>query len=174
MNSDWAAGKGVALLFEGNTAYGNGASPSNSSGDTSEPVPFQPEFKYPFPLHVAELRSDAQSIRRLRFRSCPTPIVPLSLREATPPADQLPALRPQLTSPVVEATLDSILDNIRHEDVSAVGIVATDSRDVLFLAREVKKHAPDVQLFFAGATCSTCTRSTSPTHAAQSSRHRTR
>jgi hypothetical protein len=150
MNSDWATGKGVALLFEGNTAYGNGASPSNSPGSTSERVLFQPEFKYPFPLHVAELRSDAQSSTPTQISLLPTPIVPLSLREATPPADQLPALRPQLTSPVVEATLDSILDNIRHEDVSAVGIVATDSRDVLFLAREVKKHAPDVQLFFAG------------------------
>src|SRR5262249_23084893 len=71
-------------------------------------------------------------------------------REVTPPADQLPALRPQLTSPVVEATMSNLLDNIRHEGISAVGIIATDSRDVLFLAREVKKSAPDVQLFFAG------------------------
>ena len=114
---------------------------------------FQPQFTVSaFPLHVAELRSDAPSTSSAtRSHCCPTPIVPLSLREATPPADQLPALRPELTTPVVEATLDSILDNIRHEDVSAVGIVATDSRDVLFLAREVKKHAPDVQLFFAGS-----------------------
>ncbi|HEX7138148.1 MAG TPA: hypothetical protein VF219_09890, partial [Vicinamibacterales bacterium] len=149
MNSDWATGKGVALLVEGNTAYGNSATPP--PGSTQATDAFQPKFRYPFPLHVAELRSDAQANTGTQISLLPTPIVPLSLREATPPADQLPALRPQLTTPVVEATLDSILDNIRHEDVSAVGIVATDSRDVLFLAREVKKHAPDVQLFFAGA-----------------------
>jgi len=156
MNADWATGKGVALLVEGNTAYGNSATPgSNSTKPGSEPAPhvepFQPQFRYPFPLHVAELRSDGHSSTSAQVSLVPAPIVPLSLREATPPADQLPALRPQLTTPVVEATLDSILDNIKHEDVSAVGIVATDSRDVLFLAREVKQHAPDVQLFFAGS-----------------------
>jgi hypothetical protein len=72
------------------------------------------------------------------------------MREATPPADQLPALRPQLTSPVVENQINGILDNLQHEGVSAVGIVATDERDVLFLARLLKRQAPDVQLFFTG------------------------
>jgi hypothetical protein len=73
------------------------------------------------------------------------------MREASPPADLIPALRPQLTSAVVEATVDSILDAIRHEKYSAVGIVATDDRDILFLAREVKRTSPDVQLFLFGA-----------------------
>src|SRR5690606_35640573 len=38
----------------------------------------------------------------------------------------------------------------RHERITAVGILATDDRDVLFLAREVKRAAPDVQLFLFG------------------------
>jgi hypothetical protein len=156
MKPAWGRGTGVALLVEGNTVFGNSALPPSVAGSkTSEEfadVKFQPEFRYPFPLHIAELRSDAQSNPATTPISLlPAPIVPLSLREATPPADQVPALKPQLTTAVVEATLDSILDNIRHENVSAVGIVATDARDVLFLAREVKKHAPDVQLFFSGA-----------------------
>jgi hypothetical protein len=73
------------------------------------------------------------------------------MREASPPADLIPALRPQLTSAVVEATVDSILDAIHHEKYTAVGIVATDDRDILFLAREVKRTSPDVQLFLFGA-----------------------
>ena len=77
-------------------------------------------------------------------------MIPLNLREATPPSDVIPALRPQLTGPVVESTVDSILDAIRHEKISAVGIIATDDRDVLFLAREVKRASPDVQLFLFG------------------------
>ena len=77
-------------------------------------------------------------------------MIPLTLREATPPSDVIPALRPQLTGPVVGATVDSILDTIRHEKMSAVGIIATDDRDVLFLAREVKRASPDVQLFLFG------------------------
>jgi hypothetical protein len=51
---------------------------------------------------------------------------------------------------VVEETVDSMLDAIRHEKISAVGIFATDDRDVLFLAREVKRASPDVQLFLFG------------------------
>ena len=79
---------------------------------------------------------------RRRFRStCAKP---------APPTDLVPALRPQLTSPVVEATVDSILDAIRHEKRRAVGIFATDDRDALFLAREVKRSSPDVQLFLFG------------------------
>ena len=78
-------------------------------------------------------------------------MIPLNLREATPPTDVIPALQPQLTGPIVETTVDSILDAIRHEKISAVGIVATDDRDVLFLAREVKRASPDVQLFLFGA-----------------------
>src|SRR5262249_57257243 len=70
--------------------------------------------------------------------------------EPSQPTDLIPALRPQLTSPVVEATVDSIFDTIRHEKHSAVGIIATDDRAVLFLAREVKRAAPDVQLFLFG------------------------
>ena len=81
----------------------------------------------------------------------PTAAVPLNMRETTPPAESIPALRPQLTSSVVESTVDTILDAIRHERLSAVGIQATDDRDVLFLAREVRRAAPDVQLFFLGA-----------------------
>src|SRR5262249_39348604 len=104
---------------------------------------------YRFPLHVAQLRNDATPTVTMPL--LPAPIVPLNFRDATPPADQLPALRPQLTSPVVEATISNLLDNIRHEGITAVGIIATDSRDVLFLAREVKKAAPDVQLFLAGS-----------------------
>jgi hypothetical protein len=69
------------------------------------------------------------------------------LREAAPPSDQIPALRPALTSAVVASTVEAILDAIRHENLSAVGIVATDNRDALFLAREVKRSTPDAQLF---------------------------
>ena len=87
---------------------------------------------------------------RSRALSCPGRSFPLNMRETVPPSDLIPALRPQLTSPVVGSTVDSILDAIRHEKLSAVGILATDDRDVLFLSREVKRASPDVQLFLFG------------------------
>ena len=158
INPRWKNGRHVALLVEGNTSFGASANATLLKRDdkliTPCPPPaddpFNSELMYTFPLHVSQLRDDAQAqpAPTPAVSLLPTPIVPLNFRETTPPSDQVPALRPQMTSPVTEAIVDNILDNIRHERVSAVGIVATDSRDLLFLAREVKKGAPDVQLFF--------------------------
>jgi hypothetical protein len=167
MNRPWSLGRDVGLLVEGNTSFGQSAAPSTLPRDAApsaaapgvppcdaprriEQETFPCAVIYRFPLHVAQLRSDAATSPST-VSLLPTPIVPLRFRETTPASDQLPALRPQLASPVAEATIDNILDNIRHQNLSAVGIVATDSRDVLFLAREVKRAAPDVQLFFVGS-----------------------
>ncbi len=40
-----------------------------------------------------------------------------------------------------------ILEKIKQEEIQAVGIVATDVQDVLFLAKQVRMYAPDVLLF---------------------------
>ena len=177
MNPDWTVGEHVALLIESNTSFGQSAAPAGrgaaergsgaavAASQTLAPAPTCSAFPnvtisagafpcatvYRFPLHVSQLRSDATLSQPAPLSLLPTPIVPLSFRDTTPASDQLPALRPQLASPVAEATVDNILDNIRHEDLDVVGIVATDPRDVLFLAREVRKAAPDVQLFFVGS-----------------------
>ncbi|HEY2151205.1 MAG TPA: hypothetical protein VGH34_10370 [Vicinamibacterales bacterium] len=164
MNPAWSTGEHVALLVESNTSFGQSAAPANAAGPVAagprcrsfpgtaiSPAAFPCATVYRFPLHVSQLRSDATLSQPGSVSLLPTPIVPLSFRDTTPASDQLPALRPQLASPVAEATVDNILDNIRHEDLDVVGIVATDARDALFLAREVRKAAPDAQLFFVGS-----------------------
>lgn len=177
MNPDWKDGCHVALLIESNTAYGGGTTrepedPQEKRGSTTQTrcgasarttetrSKNEPEKRnvrdlpdasvFYFPLHVAQLRNDAPASLQPGTSLLPTAIVPLNMRETAPPTDLVPALRPQLTSPVVEATIDSIFDTIRHEKLNAVGIIATDDRDVLFLAREVKRASPDVQLFLLG------------------------
>ncbi len=92
--------------------------------------------------------ADSQSAAPSTISLLPSSAVPLNLKETIPPADQIPALRPQLTSAIVESQMNGILDNIEHEGITAVGIVATDERDVLFIARLLKRQAPNVQLFF--------------------------
>jgi hypothetical protein len=144
LNSSWKDGNGVALLNESNTAFGNPTA-------TETVTAFAAAKVFTFPLHIAQLRSDAPSLAQPGTALLSAPAIPLNLREATPPSDAIPALRPQLTGPVVGTTVDSILDVIRHEKISAVGILATDDRDVLFLAREVKRSSPDVQLFLSAA-----------------------
>lgn len=143
MNPWWRDGQHVALLTESNTEYGHSQNREPGHGA------FKSAEVFKFPLHVAQLWSE-----RLEAAPAPLfvpgPIVPLNMREAAPPSDQIPALRPQLTSAVVGSTVESILDAIRHEKLSAVGIFATDERDALFLAREVKRSTPDAQLFLFG------------------------
>lgn len=151
INPAWKDGQGVALLTESNTAFGGDAgnkAPKPGEDDTQQ-KPFAQAKIFNFPLHVAQLRSDAPALEQ-PGALLSGPIIPLDMRETVPPSDLIPALRPQLTSPVVGSTVDSILDAIRHEKLSAVGILATDDRDVLFLSREVKRSSPDVQLFLFG------------------------
>jgi len=150
INPGWKDGNGVALLNESNTAFGGDADPSTPNVASNTVRTFAKAKVFNFPLHIAQLRSDAPSLGQPGAALLSGPVIPLNLREATPPSDAIPALRPQLTGPVVQTTVDSILDAIRHEKISAVGIIATDDRDVLFLAREVKRSSPDVQLFLFG------------------------
>lgn len=162
MNPDWLGGANVAILLESNTVYGQtprkfaeqlkrdrDASPGDGVDVAQDP--FEKASVFSFPMHLSQLRNDTSDSPASAPSLLPTSAVPLNMRETTPPADLIPALRPQLTSPVVESTVDTILDTIRHKRLTAVGIQATDDRDVLFLAREVKRAAPDVQLFFLGA-----------------------
>jgi len=147
MNPSWNCGKGVAILRESNTAYGASKPKPESCNDD----PFEQASVFTFPMHVSQLRSDSPVESVPSMSLLPTAAIPLNMKETTPAADQIPALRPQLTSPVVESTIATILDAMQHEHISAVGIQATDDRDILFLAREVKRAAPDVQLFLMGA-----------------------
>jgi hypothetical protein len=147
LNPQWGKGTQVALLTESNTAFGSSVGKEYVSADTH----WTPEFKFQFPLHIAQLMSDIQSAAVPAVSLLPSSAVPLTLRESAPPADQIPALRPQLTSPIVENEINGILDKIHHQRVTAVGIVATDERDVLFLARLLKRRAPNVQLFLTAS-----------------------
>ena len=154
MNPSWTCGRNVGILKESNTAYGQASAfgrASRTAKDCEKDPPLAEAEVFAFPLHVSQLRSDSPETTSSTVTLLPAPAIPLNMRETTPAADQIPALRPQLTSPVVDATVDTILDTIRHERLTAVGIQATDDRDVLFLAREVKRAAPDVQLFLLGA-----------------------
>ena len=143
LNPDWETGQHVALLYESNTAFGS------SSALTTDK--WRPQRTYPFPLHIAQLMADSQPSASPTVTLTPKSAVELTLRDTTPPSDQLPALRPQMTSPVVESEINGMLDAIQHEGITAVGIIATDERDVLFLARLLKRQAPNVQLFFTGS-----------------------
>jgi hypothetical protein len=60
--------------------------------------------------------------------------------------DNLPVTS-ELTPASVEVLLNQIEDAVSDHDVRAVGIVATDVRDKLFLAEEMRTRLPNVTLF---------------------------
>ena len=137
-------GKGprIARLLESNTTYGVGM---NSRPEDT----YEPEYiDLHFPLHISRLRSDARgagaSVPTIglvsRFR-------PLALGDESRPTDQLPIFTPQTTTAYVELVLSRILDTIRREQIHIIGIMATDARDKLFLARQISMYVPNAILY---------------------------
>jgi hypothetical protein len=105
----------------------------------------------PFPMHISQVRTAYARDRSLLPGGAADPVSPVSALPV-PLAEQggkreLPLLAPGLTTSAAELVLAGILTRISREDIRYLGIVATDVRDKLFLARLVHQYCPDVQLF---------------------------
>jgi hypothetical protein len=133
----------VALLSEADTAYGN---EMHSNG-------FQVAYQIKFPIHIADVRSawEKEDAVREAASSGPaapqTALVPIDLQTgAAEPSDDLPTFS-RLTAAYDERSLTASLAALEANGIEAVGIIATDIRDRLFLAEAIHRNAPDVQLF---------------------------
>lgn len=160
----------MAILTEGNTAYGSSLRvpphssrrPELRSGTLAPCSPLQVRAGFidlPFPLHISRLRSESEKSRRERQQSSqqqtPTPdsslTLPLPTEDDSGDAkDSIPPVS-QLDISSSELMLSNILSTISHEQINYVGITATDVRDVIFLAREIREHAPAVVIFTLNA-----------------------
>ncbi|HKW32221.1 MAG TPA: hypothetical protein VJN92_04400 [Candidatus Acidoferrum sp.] len=113
----------------------------------------------PFPLHISRLRSESEKNRAQRNRSTqqtsqnqdtskylPVPFADDSeeTKDAIPPFSDL-----ETTSS--ELILANLLTTLSRERFDYVGIAATDVRDTIFLAREVREHSPSSVLFSLNA-----------------------
>jgi hypothetical protein len=138
----------VAVLVEGNTAYG-GALRDLLQGGTGPRLCTAHCAVLPFPLHISRLRNAAENAGLLRAAGAAdaSRSLPLLLDEPTAPTDQVPSMAPRLTSSSSDLALAAILDTIDREDIRAVGLFATDARDKLFLAQQIALRSPDVLLF---------------------------
>jgi len=150
-----------AVLTEGNTAYGQNFTKQTAPGKLSAgPNDGEcgkgqgpPEIlSLPFPLHISRLRVAAgkASLAQDQSRadsgnSNPAPAPQTPERTAEPRGD-LPSIS-DLTVQSAQLTLSNLISTIAREQYSYVGIVATDVRDVTFLASEVRRHAPATILF---------------------------
>jgi hypothetical protein len=140
----------VAVLAEADTAYAqsfvSGPGPKNESC-------YRPKYVIDFPIHISDVRSAWESEASLREQTAqssvlnvPITSVRVDLHERPDTLDDLPTFS-TLTAASDERALSAALGMLQENRVDVVGIVATDSRDKLFLAHAVHRTAPDAQLF---------------------------
>lgn len=169
---EWRTGDGVALLTESNTGWGasldaqagvgtagreaRGRGPSIESAEaecgaspsSAASRPFKDALRLGFPLHIADrYASRPRAVADPQYARVLGAVEPLRLDDSNTPSDRLPTFTPHLTDAARDLTLDGILSQLQRRRIGAVGILATDTRDRLFLAREINRVAPDVLLF---------------------------
>jgi hypothetical protein len=103
-------------------------------------------------MQLSRVRSAYERDRSLRVEEGrtierPRQFLQLPLDAAEQPSDVLPALSPLMTTANTELAMASLLSNVSRDAVEAVGVQATDPKEVLFLSRLIKDHCPDVRLF---------------------------
>jgi hypothetical protein len=152
----------VALLSEGNTVYGQTTPKRRPDKEIladgrnldSHPCNTPTEVtRIPFPLHISQLRAALQRVRSSQRETAPQPAsnsegLPLdqSLEEVNQRHDSVPPLS-QLDTATAELVMSNLLSTISQEKYHYVGILATDVRDVIFLAREIREHCPETIIF---------------------------
>ena len=134
----------VAMLSEASTAYGQ----TNMRDAQLRPV----VLNLPFPLHISQLRTLSEKQQRSQQKSnselggSPTEWVPLDKGELSQPKETPPSFSPLEVSSA-ELVLSRLLSTISREEIHAVGILATDVRDTIFLAHEIHQHCPSSLVF---------------------------
>jgi hypothetical protein len=132
----------IALLSEGGTAPGREI--RDSAKDLTTLV---------FPLHISQLRAASEKhseTHQPQTQSLATQLheLPLtqSLEEVNERKDALPPLS-QLDLASNEQIMANLFSTISRERFRYVIIQATDVRDIIFLAKEIREHSPTTVLF---------------------------
>ncbi len=131
----------VAVLSESATQYGADSTSHAGRG----------YLTISFPLNIASLRSEFDRTSRPLEQSPllglgEGPRTRLSLDESAKPRESPPVVS-RLTVPTLDVVMDNAMQQLRAHDIRAVVIKATDVRDKLMLARELRRRLRDVVLF---------------------------
>lgn len=138
----------IAVLFEGNTQYGR--SLIQALTQTGSLLPSE-MIMLPFPMNISRLRDTPQDDKAglAGALGLPSKFRPLPMESVGKPADQIPQLWPKTTSSYVELAISGILQTMRTEHIGTVALMATDPRDKLFLARQIRRDSPNVCILTA-------------------------
>lgn len=144
----------IAILSEADTSYGSELL-ARSSGDAAqvEPDPsLRKVRRLRYPMTLSRMRDEYSQRGRLGEASLSQPEIiqrrnlDLSLDVSPFSIDILPSFSPS-SAAVAELVLESVLSAVHNDDIRVLGILGTDTTDKLFLARQIRKRCPDVQLF---------------------------
>lgn len=141
----------MAVLFEANTQYGRGLRKLITRRSDSATEKRAETIELPFSMNVSRLRSTIEPDKAGTpdTLGLPSRFRPLSMEEMGHPADRLHEFFPVTTSAYVELMLAKTLQTIRQEHVGTVALMATDSRDKLFLAQQLARYSPNVSIVTA-------------------------
>lgn len=151
----------VALLSEATTQYGQGfqRGDSGSRGDAAnegteaaDPLALPADDRplvIPFPMNISNLRAEfarnpAPEVDAPLRLGTEEPRIPLSLRGLSR-SDELPPVFSRVTAPTLDLMLEAVAQALVKNDIRAVVLIATDVRDQLFLANELRKRTRSVQ-----------------------------
>lgn len=134
-----SAGGSSAILGESMTAYGEGVSAFGQGMDA-------PLVHWRFPPNIASMRRAYTEVQEKDGAAALTR-APSAARTA--PAEERGELSDQ--TPIThDLALAEVLRELGRREIRNVGIVATDARDVIFIAERVGRQLPDVRLFTIG------------------------
>jgi hypothetical protein len=113
----------------------------------------------PFPLHISQLRSELERSRAKQNKTSDqaaqsqdtSKYLPVPFEdESSESTDSIPPFS-QLEAPTSELVLSNLLSTLSQEHFDYVGVAASDVRDTIFLAREVREHSPSSVIFSLNA-----------------------
>jgi hypothetical protein len=153
----------IGLLTEDDTGYGQGFVDAEKKGRNEErqtkggkPAAADPRGRLvllTFPSHISDLRNaweDEQKAEKAAAADSALPPARRALDLDLAGSEQEGDLVPTFSSTTTlssDLTLSNLLQTIAREGIRYVGIVATDTKDKLFLAEKLRQLAPDVVLF---------------------------
>ncbi|MBS0373720.1 MAG: hypothetical protein JSR73_04030 [Proteobacteria bacterium] len=157
-DTGWQCGENVTLLVEAGTVWGRqflkdslskqgatNACDQCRAGELNEGTAFKCAQIAPFPIHIARLR-DLQP-------NAPQATLPgsaqtsLNLADTAAPTDRVSEVTPDMTGATVELMVSGLFEAIERQGTTAIGVLASDKRDHLYLAQQIARHRPNVLMF---------------------------
>jgi len=145
----------VAVIREdssfGRAGVESAASSTVSDEDTSLTYVL-PENVFPVSMHLSRIRAAYENDPSLRLpqrasgRTVRRQSLELSVEEPGDPKDS-PESFSMMTSQSEELVLANLLSHVSRKNYKLLGIIMTDTRDVLFLGRLIERYCPDVRIF---------------------------